>query len=174
MHEQGTVSLAKVSRKCTSFIRLVGRFQFLALLFGTSTAPELYRREMLQVVEGVDGVKCLQDDIASGKTIREHDTNLRRVLKNLQDTGVTLNNYKCSFRQTEVACLGHGYLAIGISTKPDKVKAINQLDPPLDISEVRSLLGFTNHLASPHWRWDEGLLQVSHLSFFFFLKDTQP
>lgn len=160
MREQGTVSLAKVSRKCTSFIRLVGRFQFLALLFGTSTAPELYRREMLQVVEGVDGVKCLQDDIASGKTIREHDTNLRRVLKNLQDTGVTLNNYKCSFRQTEVACLGHGYLAIGISTKPDKVK---------------SLLGFTNHLASPHWRWDEGLLQVSHLSFFFFfLKDTQP
>lgn len=103
---------------------------------------------MLQVVEGVDGVKFLQDDIVSGKTIREHDTNLRRVLKNLQDTGVTLNNYKCSFRQTEVACLGHGYLAIGISTKPDKVK---------------SLLGFTNHLASPHWRWDEGLLQVSHL-----------
>lgn len=66
-----------------------------------------------------------------------------------------------------------GYLAIGISTKPDKVKAINQLDPPLDISEVRSLLGFTNHLASPIGDGTKDYYKFLTCLFFFFLKDTQ-
>lgn len=61
-----------------------------------------------------------------------------------------------------------GYLAIGISTKPDKVKAINQLDPPLDISEVRSLLGFTNHLASPIGDGTKDYYKFLTCLFFFF------
>ncbi|XP_049269086.1 uncharacterized protein K02A2.6-like [Rhipicephalus sanguineus] len=86
------VPLAKDSREYTTFITPVGRFQFLRLPFGISTAPEFYQREMLRILEGLDGVSCLQDDIIiSGKTNEEHDTNLRVVLKKLEDAGVTLN-----------------------------------------------------------------------------------
>lgn len=140
--------MAKDSREYTTFITPVGRFQFLRLPFGISTAPEFYQREMLRVLEGLDGVSCLQDDIiVSGKTTKEHDTNLRMVLRKLEDAGVTLNVNKCSFRQTEVTFLGHVVSATGVSADPGKVRAITQLDPPLDASEVRSLLGSANHLA---------------------------
>ncbi|XP_037521850.1 uncharacterized protein K02A2.6-like [Rhipicephalus sanguineus] len=142
------VPLAKDSREYTTFITPVGRFQFLRLPFGISTAPEFCQREMLRILEGLDGVSCLQDDIIiSGKTTEEHDTNLRLVLKKLEDAGVTLNTDKCSFRQTQVIFLGHVVSATGISADPGKVRAITQLDPPRDESEVRSLLGSANHLA---------------------------
>ncbi|KAL1435105.1 hypothetical protein MTO96_011269 [Rhipicephalus appendiculatus] len=79
------VPLAKDSREYTTFITPFGRFQFLRLPFGISPAPEFYQREMLHVLEGLDGVSCLQDIIVSGKTTEEHDTNLRLVLRKLQD-----------------------------------------------------------------------------------------
>ncbi|KAL1470231.1 hypothetical protein MTO96_040555 [Rhipicephalus appendiculatus] len=90
------VPLAKDSSEYTTFISPVGRFQFLRLPFGISTAPEFYQREMLRVLEGLDGVSCLQDDIiVSGKTTEKNDTNLRLVLRKLEAAGVTLNTDKC-------------------------------------------------------------------------------
>ncbi|KAL1471974.1 hypothetical protein MTO96_039619 [Rhipicephalus appendiculatus] len=103
---------------------------------------------MLRVLEGLGGVMCLQDDIIiSGETTGEHDSNLRLVLKNLEDPGATLNIDKCFFRQTEVTLLGHVVSETGSSADPEKVSAITQLDPPHYMSEVRYLLGSENHLA---------------------------
>ncbi|KAM7300946.1 uncharacterized protein ISCGN_016523 [Ixodes scapularis] len=102
------VPLAEDSREYTTFITPVGRFQFLRLPFGISTAPEFYQREMLRVLEGLDGLACLQDDIiVSGRTMEEHDKNLHKVLSRLQQSGVTLNVNKCTFRQSKVKFLGH-------------------------------------------------------------------
>lgn len=140
--------LAAESREYTTFLTPCGRFQFLRLPFGISTAPEFFQREMLRVLEGLEGQACLQDDIiVFGRTREERDSHLHQVLKRLQDAGITLNKDKCVLRKQSAEFLGHVVSANGVSADPVKIKALAQLTPPGDVSEVRSFLGMANHLA---------------------------
>ncbi|XP_064479149.1 uncharacterized protein K02A2.6-like [Ornithodoros turicata] len=76
----------------------------------------------------------------------EHDQNLQQVLSRLQNAGITLNAKKCAFSKNEVKFLGHIVSHQGIKVDPEKLKAILQLRPPQNVSEVRSFLGMVNHL----------------------------
>uniref|UniRef100_A0A147BN06 RNA-directed DNA polymerase n=1 Tax=Ixodes ricinus TaxID=34613 RepID=A0A147BN06_IXORI len=140
--------LSKESQEYTTFLTPFGRFQFLRLPFGISTAPEFFQREMLRVLEGLQGQVCLQDDIiVFGSTAEEHDRNLSQVLHRLREAGITLNPDKCAFRKKEVKFLGHIVSSQGIKADPAKLSAIKKMEPPRDVSEVRSYLGMINHLA---------------------------
>lgn len=55
--------LAPESRELTTFITPVGRFQFKRLPFGIATAPEFFQREMLRILEGIQGQVCHMNDI---------------------------------------------------------------------------------------------------------------
>ncbi|XP_064468401.1 uncharacterized protein K02A2.6-like [Ornithodoros turicata] len=140
--------LARESQEYTTFLTPFGRFQFQRLPFGISTAPEFFQREMHRILEGLEGQACLQDDIiVFGRTKDEHDQNLQRVLSRLQNAGITLNTKKCAFSRNEVKFLGHIVSDQGIKVDPEKLKAVIQLRPPQNVSEVRSFLGMVNHLA---------------------------
>lgn len=140
--------LAPESQKYTTFLTPFGRFQFLRLPFGISTAPEFFQREMLRVLEGIEGQACLQDDIiVFGPSREEHDARLHKVLQRLQEAGITLNAEKCVLHQQSVRFLGHIVSANGISADPEKVSALCHLAEPTDVTEVRSFLGMANHLA---------------------------
>ncbi|XP_064486120.1 uncharacterized protein K02A2.6-like [Ornithodoros turicata] len=74
----------------------MGRYQFLRLPFGIATAPEFFQREMLRILDGLEGTVCHRDDIlVYGKHEQEHDARLDAVLRRLQDSGITLNKDKC-------------------------------------------------------------------------------
>lgn len=52
------VPLAQASRELTTFITLVGRCMFCKLPFGIATAPKLFQREMLRIMEGIPEQVC--------------------------------------------------------------------------------------------------------------------
>ncbi|GFN86353.1 Pol polyprotein [Plakobranchus ocellatus] len=64
--------LAEESQKLTTFITPFGRFCYKRLPFGIS-GPELFHREMSQLVDDIPGVLCDIDDILiTGETKEEH------------------------------------------------------------------------------------------------------
>ena len=86
----------------------VGKFQFVRLLFGISSVPEIFQKVMSHVLNGLPGVLCYLDDIlVFASSQEEHDQRLRNVLVRLQDSGVKLNASKCNFSVEEIEFLGH-------------------------------------------------------------------
>jgi hypothetical protein len=59
---------------------------------------------------------------------------------------MTLNFKKCQFGKTELTFLGHIISAGGIRPDPDKVKAVQEFQPPNSVSDLRSFLGLANQM----------------------------
>lgn len=55
------IPLAKQSRPLTTFITPAGRYCFNKLLFGISSAPEVFQKRMTKILDGLDGVAGLID-----------------------------------------------------------------------------------------------------------------
>ena len=100
--------LSEDSRDITTFVTHVGLFRYKRLLFGVSSAPEIYQNEIRKVVQGIPGVANMSDDmVVHGPNKAEHDKRLEQVFRRLEATGLTLNRSKCVFGVSEIDFLGH-------------------------------------------------------------------
>ena len=89
------IPLAEESKLLTTFITPFGRFCFNKLPFGISSAPEIFQRQMNEVLLGLPGVLCHIDDIlVYGQDAAEHESRLQATLKRIQSAGITLNKGK--------------------------------------------------------------------------------
>lgn len=143
------IRLSDRSVKYTTFITPFGRFAYLRCPFGLSSAPEVFQKVLSQIIDscGLDTVNVHADDIIiTGRDIKEHDRNVKIVLKKLKDSGVTLNLDKCEFRKTEIKYLGYIVSDKGIKPDPDNVEAIVNYPQPTSVSEVRQFLGMITYI----------------------------
>lgn len=132
--------LAEESQELTTFITLVGRFQFLRLPFGIATAPEFFQREMLCILEGLPGQACHQDDIVVfGMDVedQDHDAKLK-AMQRLRESGMRLNAKKCKFQTSSINFLGHVLDSEGIFVDPAKTRAVGKVSSPGNMTELWS------------------------------------
>ena len=108
------VELTEQSSKLTTFNTPYGRYRWKRMPFGLKSSPEEYQRRQDQVLEGLDGVKVVADDIliiGKGNTkeeaIRNHNDNLRNLMKRCQNKNLKLNKKKAKLALTEVKFIGH-------------------------------------------------------------------
>ena len=74
------------SRSITTFTTHCGLYQYKRLMFGISSAPEVYQHVIQQSLQGCEGVANISDDIIiHGKNTEEHDRRLQRVLERLKE-----------------------------------------------------------------------------------------
>lgn len=72
--------------------------QEIRLPFGISSAPAIFQKVMVQVIQGLKGVACYLDDlIFTGATKEEHFKNLEAVFKRIQKFGFRIRKEKCGF-----------------------------------------------------------------------------
>jgi hypothetical protein len=80
------IELEEDSRSITTFSTHSGLYRYKRLMFGISSAPEIYQNIIRQVLAGCEGTQNIADDIVVyGATVQEHDTRLRKVLERLQE-----------------------------------------------------------------------------------------
>ena len=92
------IPLEAFSCLLSTFVTPFGRFCFNKLLFGISSAPELFQKRMNEILAGCTESLCLIDDVlVFGATQEEHDSRLDGVLARIQAAGVALNRDKCVF-----------------------------------------------------------------------------
>lgn len=98
--------------------------------------------------EGLDGVVVIVDDIlVFGHTREEHDKNLRSVLVRSKEKGIKLNEDKLEVGPTEVSYFGHIISAESLKPDPSNARAVTDMQPPQNKTELETILGMVNYLS---------------------------
>ena len=142
------IELDEDSRDITTFATHEGLFRYKRLSFGVNSAPEKYQQIIRQVVSDIEGVQNIADDlIVQGKSIKEHDQSLHKVLQRLEEKNLTLNPMKCEFRMDKVVFMGLLLSKYGIGPTEERVRAVLEAVQPTTPTEVRSFLGMVGFSA---------------------------
>ena len=142
------LELDEESSFLTTFATPFGRYRFLRLPFGISSAAEVFQRTVADLFRDVSGVETYIDDILIHAPDKEtHDKILRQVLGICQSAGLTLNQTKCKFEQKELKYLGHIIGDGKIKADPEKIRAIEGMPDPKSPEDVKRLLGMVTYLA---------------------------
>ena len=141
------VPLEESSRDLTTFITPFGRFRFNKLPFGINSAPEHFQRRIVETLAGLEGAIVHVDDVlVYGKTQEEHDARLHAVLKKIESARGTLNKDKCEFSKESLTFLGQVVGKEGVSSDPEKTRAIVEMEAPKNLKELRRFMGMVNQL----------------------------
>ncbi|KAK3740332.1 hypothetical protein QZH41_000887 [Actinostola sp. cb2023] len=128
--------------------------------FGLVNAPATFERFIEKVLAGLPWEVCLaylDDIIVHADTFEAEIVRLRDVMERLRNAGVKLNPKKCRLFQQSVYFLGHVVSADGISTDPEKNRAVMDWPVPSRASEMRSFLG----LCSYYRRFIKGFADIA-------------
>lgn len=142
------LSLAPSSRPYTAFTTDRAQYQMKRLPMGLKTSPSSFSRAMTIALAGLNYESCfiyLDDIIVFGKSLKEHNTNLVKVLQRLRQVNLKLNPQKCEFLRKEMLYLGHVISAAGISPDPEKVECVRQYPRPKSAEEVKRFVAFVNY-----------------------------
>lgn len=142
------VPLAEESRPITAFtVPGLGLFQFTVMPFGLHSAGATFQRLLDKVIGPELEPKVfayLDDLVVVSSTFDEHLQLLRVVFERLRKAGLRLNPEKCNFCKRELKYLGHVVNSEGISTDPEKVRAIRDFPRPSNCKTLRSFLGLAS------------------------------
>ena len=142
------VELDPESRYLTTFVTHKGLRRYTRLMFGLSSASEIFQEIIQQILAGIPGARNISDDIVVfGKDQASHDQALQQVFERLRARGLTLNQAKCVFSAPKVVFHGHTFTGAGVSPDAHKVETICNMAPPTNAGELRSLLGLTNYVS---------------------------
>ena len=142
------VELTPESREITTFITDEGLFRFKRLMFGISSASEMFQYIIRQVLDGCEGAHNISDYIiVGGVDQKDHDDKVVRVVERLAERGLTVNVKKCVFGMNKLLYMGHEQSAEGLHIDDFKVRAIIEAKPPASVAEVRSFLGLAQYCA---------------------------
>uniref|UniRef100_A0A914CW25 RNA-directed DNA polymerase n=1 Tax=Acrobeloides nanus TaxID=290746 RepID=A0A914CW25_9BILA len=113
-----------------------GLYRYERLAFGVKSAPGIFQEGINKMLSGLSGVTAYLDDvIVTGSTIEEHQNNLQKVFQRINSYGFKVRLEKCIFLETSVRYLGHIIDADGRRPDPEKIKAINDMPPPTNLTE---------------------------------------
>ncbi|XP_062713126.1 uncharacterized protein K02A2.6-like [Aedes albopictus] len=134
------------SRKLLTVNTHRGLYQYNRLPPGVKAAPGAFQQLMDVMLAGLPFTSGYLDDvIVGGRTVEEHRRNLHAVLQRIQEFGFTIRPEKCSFGQEQLGYLGLLLDKDGLRPDPNKIKAIQDMPPPRDLTGVRSFLGAVSY-----------------------------
>ncbi|CAI7793981.1 unnamed protein product [Closterium sp. NIES-53] len=133
----------------TAFRTRYGRYEYTVMPFGLTNAPSTFQLTMNGVFRDMLDKKVivyLDDILVYSKTKEEHFRDLEEVFRRLQQNRLITKGSKCEFLKSELEFLGHVVSGDGIKIDPRKVDAIAKWNPPTNIPELQSFLGFVNYV----------------------------
>jgi len=148
------VKLDEESSFLTTFNTPFGRYRWLRMPQGISSAPEEYQRRQHEAIRDLRGVEVIADDTlvfgvgdSIEEAVKDHDNNLENLLKRAREKNLKFNRDKLRLRMPSVTYMGHVLSPKGLSPDPSKVEAVILMPRPSDKAAVQRFLGFVNYLA---------------------------
>lgn len=137
--------LDESSRNFTVINTHRGLFKYNRLVYGLSSSPGIFQKFMENLFKDVPDVIIFYDDILiKNKDINSHLKTIEQVLEILQRNGLKIKKNKCNFLADHVEYLGFIVDKKGLRTNPNKIKAIIDMPPPRNTTELKSFLGMVN------------------------------
>lgn len=142
----------KLEESCTdlcTFNTAFGRYKFLRLPFGISSASEVFHRKLFDYFDDMEGVCQFVDDLLiHAPTKAEHDLRLRKVLQRCREINIKLNKKKCKIGLREIKYLGHKISDKGILPDDGHISAIKNMPEPQNTKDLERFLGLITYLGS--------------------------
>jgi hypothetical protein len=133
----------------TAFTTRYGLFEWLVTPFGLANAPSTFQQYINRMIQEYLGefVSAYVDDalVYTNGSLKDHQRHVQLVLQKLLDAGLQLDIDKCEFNIQSTKYLG--FIIKGekrIQMVPEKVKAIQDWEPPTTVQGIRGFLGFAN------------------------------
>ena len=143
------IPLTPESKEKTAFSFEGELYHFNCLPFGLSSAPATFSRMMSKLLANVPNVVWFLDDICvHSPTIEQHTVDLERVLRVLEDAGLTLNKEKCTFYQKRIKFLGYSVENGTVSPLKEKVAAIQKYPTPGNLKQLKRFCGLIGYYRS--------------------------
>ena len=142
------IPMDPTSKDKTAFITSGGLYQCKVMPFGLTNSPATFQRFMDAVLAGYIWKFLLvyMDDICVfSSNFDDHINDLKLVFDRLRESRLKLKPSKCLFCQTQIKFLGHVVTDKGILPDPDKVKAINNIPLPINVTKLQSFLGLVGY-----------------------------
>lgn len=131
-------------RYCT-IVTNKGMFTYNRLPFGIKCAASKFQRVMEKLFR-MPYVAVYQDDLlVSSKNETENMERLLQVLQILSESGLKVEQKKCSLFKKSISYLGYVIDASGLKTEIAKIDAVNKTPQPTNASEVKAFLGLVNY-----------------------------
>ena len=136
------IKLDHASSLYTTFNLPHGRYRFLRLPFSLICTQDIFQKKVDETFSDLPGVTGIVDDIVIyGNDLADHDTNLKAVMERARETGLRFNADKCKIRCTEIPFFGHIFSASDLRPDPQKLEAINNMDPSTSLADLQTFLG---------------------------------
>jgi hypothetical protein len=130
-----------------------GRYRWLRLPYGISSAPEEFQQRIHEALDGLEGVFNIADDVlihGLGSSPEEaeaaHDKHLNYFMKRVLERNLKLNPSKVQFKLRKIRFMGHVITEDGVLPDPGKVESIIEMHIPYDKRSVQRFLGMVNYL----------------------------
>ncbi|XP_017252905.2 uncharacterized protein LOC108223256 [Daucus carota subsp. sativus] len=138
----------------TAFITHRVVYAYKLMPFGLRNAGSTYQKAMNEIFKDQLGrnLECYVDDIISKSTsVPGHIADLKECFENMRRTKLKLNPDKCTFGVEAGKFLGFMVSNRGIEANPEKIKAVQEMQPPRTQRKVQKLAG---SLKSVQWSPD--------------------
>ena len=141
------ISLSEKASDICTIVTEFGKYRYKRLPMGVSCSPDIFQAKIYELLGDIEGTKAYMDDILVIKrgTFQEHLEQLQEVLQRCQKANIKLNAEKCSFGLNEIDYLGYIITPNGVKPNPKKIKAIQNIERPTTVTEVRRLIGMVQY-----------------------------
>ncbi|XP_058827953.1 uncharacterized protein K02A2.6-like [Topomyia yanbarensis] len=124
----------------------LGLYQPTRLMYGVSSAPAIFQREISQILRDIPSVSVFLDDIKiTGPDDQSHLQRLGMVLRRLNEYGMRVNVAKCEFFVDQIEYCGFVIDKEGIRKMKKKIDAIQEMPRPRNREQVRAFVGLINY-----------------------------
>ena len=133
-------------RLCT-IIMPWGKYEYCHLPMGCCNAPNIFQKEMSELMAGLEFVRVYLDDIfcITKGDYSDHLTKLEEVFHHLVAASLKINVEKSFFAKPELEYLGFWITRNGIRPLMKKVEAIQNLTAPKTCKELCRYIGQVNY-----------------------------
>ena len=141
------ILLSKEAAEMCTIVTEFGLFRYKRLPMGVTCSPDIFQSKIYNLLGDIDGTKAYIDDIlcVNKGTFDEHLVQLDEVFRRCQKAGLKINAEKCRFGLDEIDYLGYIVTPTGVQPNPKKIKAIQALERPTTVTEVRRLIGMVQY-----------------------------
>lgn len=142
------IKMSSADVEKTAFSVNNGKYEFVRMPFGLKNAPAIFQRAIDDVLRTHIGKRCyvyIDDCVIFGKSLEEHNENLKIVLQALNEANLKVQLDKSEFLQKSVEFLGYIITKDGIQPNEKKIEIIKKWPEPKSIKEVRSFLGIIGY-----------------------------